>query len=354
MKSGFWRGALIRARGRGAGRSARCPTDGRAGLRTRRASATRSSSRRARPSIADSTRKRKRCSSRWPRRHPKGEAALELALFYEMLGRARRSAAAARTHRQHAVSGRGPRPSSTRGSAVPPARSASFSSPTTPIASPPRKRRPIRRMHTGWGELFLQRPQQRRGGEVVSGRARRPTPSGFRRCSAWHRRSSMRTRREPRKPVEQALSLDPDAWSGAPAPGAARARQERSRSGEGVDCESEVDQSRQPRCACAERRRCLRRRPSSDFQREAAAALKINPRFSGAYRVPGRPGRVELPLRRSRGAEPQGARDRSERRADALGARRAAAAHRRRSRGAARCSRDRSRSTSSIRPRTTC
>ena len=72
----------------------------------------------------------------------------------------------------------------------------------------------------------------------------------------------------------------------------------------------------------------------ADLQQEAAAALKINPRFSGAYRVAGGAGGGELPVRGSGGVEPQGARDRSERRPHALGAGRAAPAHGRRGRSA--------------------
>ena len=66
------------------------------------------------------------------------------------------------------------------------------------------------------------------------------------------------------------------------------ARQERPRGGEGRRSRRRRRSTRASSSARAERRGGVRRRSrTSDFQQDAAAALKINPRFSGAYRVPG-------------------------------------------------------------------
>ena len=88
-------------------------------------------------------------------RAPDGEAALELGLFYDMMGRrdeARPCCSASPTCRPDRAR---PLPS-TRGSAVRPARSASFSSPTTRTGLRRRERHDDPAVHTGWGELFLQ------------------------------------------------------------------------------------------------------------------------------------------------------------------------------------------------------
>ena len=288
-------------------------------------------------------------------RTPDGEAALELGLLYQMLGPSRRSrwrcSAASPTCR----SARARRRPSTRGLAAPRARWASFNSPTTRIASPPKGRRAIPSLHTGWGELFLQAHNNAEAAKSFQDalEADEQLDSGAR--SAWRRRCVDENPPAAMKPVEQALALDPDVVQAHLLLGAARARQERSRSGQGGDREGEGDQPGQPRRACAERRHCVRRRSPERLASRGGGGAEDQPAVQRRVSRGGRAGGLELPLRRSGGAEPQGAR-RSIRTTcashPALGVQLLRTG--RRSRSAAACSRRRSRSTSSIRRRSTC
>ena len=89
------------------------------------------------------------------------------------------------------------------------------------------------------------------------------------------------------KAVQQALALDPDVVAGHLIVAQTPARQERPRSGEGRPL-----RRRKPSIPSASTRsrsvaRSLTSKiGSTDFQQDATAALKINPRFSDAYRVP--------------------------------------------------------------------
>ena len=107
-------------------------------------------------------------------------------LFYEMMGR-RDEAQPMLERISNIRSAPNLAPPNTRGSAVPPARFGSSSSPTTPTALPRSGRRRIRPFIPA-GASCSSGPQQRRGGQARSRMRCRPTTNGFRRCSGWRRR----------------------------------------------------------------------------------------------------------------------------------------------------------------------
>ena len=218
-------------------------------------------------------------------RAPEGEAALELGLFYDMMGRrdearpllqhvSNMQAGARTSASEYARMGRAARALGEFQLANDAFRIASEKTPNDPA------------VHTGWGELFLQahnNAEAAKSFQDALGADDKWIPALLGLAQALLEVNPPAAT----KAVEQALALDPDVVVGhllmaqiqldksdRPAAKAsiAKARAINPLSLDALALSAAV--------AYIEDR-------SSDFQQESAAALKINPRFSDAYRVPG-------------------------------------------------------------------
>jgi len=216
---------------------------------------------------------------------PEGEAALELALFYEMMGRRTESRpllqrisnlqAGPRTSAaEYARLGRAARELGEFQLANDAYRTASEKAPADPS------------VHTGWGELFLHVHNNAEAAQSFQDALKAddkwiPALLGMARALLDVNPPAAE------KAVEQALSLDPDAVAGhlltaqiqldksdrtAAKAAIARAKTVNPASLDAIALDAAV--------AYVEDR-------AGDFQQQAQAALAINPRFGGAYRVPG-------------------------------------------------------------------
>jgi cellulose synthase operon protein C len=216
---------------------------------------------------------------------PNGEAALELGLFYDMIGRpdearpilqriSNLQAGPGTSAAEYARLGRAARALGEFQLANDAYRLAAEKSPSDPA------------VHTGWGELFLQAHDN---GEAVKSFQDALTADGNWIPALLGMAQALLDVNPPaaEKAVDQALALDPEVVAGHL-----------------LTAQIELDRSnREAAKAAIAKARAIN--PASleaialsagvayiedrlnDFQQDAAAALKINPRFSAAYRVPG-------------------------------------------------------------------
>ena len=216
---------------------------------------------------------------------PEGEGALELALFYDMMGR--RDEARPLLERITSIPS-GPRttpPEYARlGRAAQALRQFQLANDAYRIAAERAPKDPA--IHTGWGELFL---QVHNNAEAASS-----FQEALQIDAKWVPALLGMTRAlmdvnppGATKAVETALELDPEAVSGHLLLAQLSIdKSDRDAAKKSIARALEINPRSMDALALSAGVAYLEDR-TSDFQRDAAAALEINPRFSGAYRVPG-------------------------------------------------------------------
>ena len=216
---------------------------------------------------------------------PLGEAALELGLFYDMLGRRDESRSILQrisnlqvgprtSAAEYARLGRAARALGEFQLANDAYRNAAETSPADPS------------VHTGWGELFL---QVHDNAEAVNS-----FQDALEADSNWipallGMAQALLDVNPPaaEKAVQQALALDPGAVAGHLLTAQIQLdKSDREAAKAAIAKARGINPASLEAIALAAAVAYIEGR-ESDFQQEAAAALKINPRFSGAYRVPG-------------------------------------------------------------------
>ena len=216
-------------------------------------------------------------------RAPDGEAALELALFYDMMGRREESRPLLRRIADMRVEGASPAQYARLGRAARALGEFQLANDAYRIATERAPNDPS--LHTGWGELFLQVHN--------NAEAAKSFQDALAIDDKWipalvGMAEALIDVNPPaaEKAIQQALALDDDVVEAH----LLKARLELDKSDreaakKSIEKAKEINPLSLDAFALSGAVAYVEDRPA-DLQREASAALKINPRFAGAYRVP--------------------------------------------------------------------
>src|SRR5687768_652925 len=216
-------------------------------------------------------------------RVPEGEAALELALFYDMMGRRDEALPLLRRITDMRVEGASPAEYARLGRAARALGEFQLANDAYRIATERAPNDPS--LHTGWGELFL---QVHNNAEAAKSFQDALSVDGKWIPALVGMAEALIDVNPPaaEKAVQQALALDPDVGEAH----LLKARLELDKSDrdaakKSIEKAKEINPVSLDALALSGAVAYVEDRPA-DLQREVSAALKINPRFAGAYRVP--------------------------------------------------------------------